>query len=150
MKRNIAAYRPGPVYPKNFLLHRTFTQFPLLSIVILRIPRQTLVKIRRTCLTIFSFFRFHTRYAGWPVTVGISVKFGTAHGRSRPEVGSTKCIDVYGKGGVSRPSRISGKSEQNVMTPTHVLRPKHNFYSLTFCRLVQYFPNGSDMNTLLS
>ena len=39
-----------------------------------------------------------TEYAGWAVTAGIPVKFDTAHGRSRPEVGSTKCIDVYGSG----------------------------------------------------
>ena len=28
------------------------------------------------------------------------MKFGTAHGISRPEVGSTKRIDVHGSGGV--------------------------------------------------
>ena len=38
----------------------------------------------------------YTEYAGWAVKAGIPVKFGTAHGRSRPEVGRAKCIDVYG------------------------------------------------------
>ena len=52
----------------------------------------------------------YTGYAGWHVTAGIPMKFGTAHGRSRPEVGSTKCIDVYGVGVVSRSSRICGTS----------------------------------------
>ena len=32
----------------------------------------------------------YTGYAGWAVTAGIPVKFGTAHDRLRPEVGSTK------------------------------------------------------------
>ena len=36
-----------------------------------------------------------TAYAGWAVTAGIPVKLRTAHGISRPEVGSTKRIDVY-------------------------------------------------------
>ena len=35
--------------------------------------------------------------------VGIPVKFGTAHGRSRLEIGSAKCIDVYESAGVSWP-----------------------------------------------
>ena len=43
----------------------------------------------------------YTEYAGCALTAGIPVKFGAAHGRSRPEVGSTKRIDVYGRGGVS-------------------------------------------------
>ena len=37
-------------------------------------------------------------YAGWAVTANLPVKYGTAHGRLRPEVGSTKRIDVYGSG----------------------------------------------------
>ena len=55
----------------------------------------------------------HTQYtgdAGCAITTGIPVKFGTAHGLSRPEVGSSKRIDVYGSGGVSRPSLIIGNS----------------------------------------
>ena len=48
----------------------------------------------------------YTAYAGWAVTAGIPVKFGAAHDRSRPEVGSMKRIDVYGTGGVSRPSLL--------------------------------------------
>ena len=35
----------GSVYPKDFLPHRTFIQFPVLSIIILSVPRRTLVKI---------------------------------------------------------------------------------------------------------
>ena len=66
---------------------------------------------------------YYTGYAGCHITAGIPVKFGTAHGGSRPEVGSAKCIDVYGSGGVSRPSRILGKSEHNIITPTLFLRP---------------------------
>ena len=46
---------------------------------------------------------FNTEYAGWAVMAHIPVNFGTAHGRSRPEVGSTKRIDLYGSGGVSLP-----------------------------------------------
>ena len=46
----------------------------------------------------------YTGYAGWAVTTRIPVKFGTAHGRSRSEVGSMKYTDVYGSRGVSRPS----------------------------------------------
>ena len=80
----------------------------------------------------------YTGYAGWAVTTRIPVKLGTAHGRSRPEVGSTKCIDVYGSGGVFRPSLIIGKYEQQIITPTDFLRLKHNFHSLTVCRLEQY------------
>ena len=69
---------------------------------------------------------------------GIPVKFGTEHGISRPEVGSMKCIDVYGSGAVSRPYRILGKSEQNIIIPSDLLRPKHNFLILTVCRLERY------------
>ena len=45
----------------------------------------------------------YTGYAGCAITAGIPVKFGTTHGRCRPDVGSTKRIDVYGSGGVYRP-----------------------------------------------
>ena len=51
-------------------------------------------------------FPCYTGHAGWAVTAGIPVKFGTAHGRSRPEVGSAKCIDLYGSGVVSWPSPV--------------------------------------------
>ena len=77
------------------------------------------------------------------------MKFDTAHGRTRPEVGSAKCIDVYGSGGVSRPSHIQGKSQQDIITPTHFLRPKHNFCSLTVRNLDQYLPNGSEKSGFL-
>ena len=75
----------------------------------------------------------YTAYAGWAITAGIPVKFGTAHGRSRPEVGGVKCIDVYGSGGVSRPSLVLGNSEQNIIDIFDILRTIHNFYSLTGC-----------------
>ena len=44
-----------------------------------------------------------TEHAGCAITTGIPVKFGTSHGRSRPEVGSTKCTDAYGRKGVTPP-----------------------------------------------
>ena len=75
----------------------------------------------------------YTGYAGWAVTAGIPVKFGTAHGRSTPEVGGAKCIDVYGRGGVSRPSLVLRNSEQNIIAIFDILRTIHNFYSLTVC-----------------
>ena len=66
------------------------------------------------------------------------MKFGNAHGTSRPEVGSAKCIDVYAATGVPPFSLIFGTSEQKMMTPTMFLGPKQNFYSLTVCNLDQY------------
>ena len=50
---------------------------------------------------ILSNYASYTEYAGLAVTAGILVKFGTAHGRSGPEVGSIKRIDVYGSRAVS-------------------------------------------------
>ena len=73
------------------------------------------------------------RVCGLAVTADIPVKFGTAHGRLRPEVGSAKCIDVYGSGGVSRPSLVLGNSEQYTIDMFDILRTIHNFYSLTMC-----------------
>ena len=92
----------------------------------------------------------HTEYVGWAITAGIPVKFCTAHGRSRPEVDSTKRIDVYGSKGASQLSRIFGKSVQNVITSTDFLRPKHHFSLRTVCTLGQYLPNGNDINIFLS
>ena len=92
----------------------------------------------------------YTGYAGWAVTAGIPVNFGTAHRRSRPEVGSAKRTDMYGSGEVSRPSHNFGKSEQDFITPTDFLRPKHNFYSLIVCNLDQYLPNSSKKSCFLS
>ena len=37
------------------------------------------------------------RGCGLAVTAGIAMKFGTAHGRSRPAVGGAKCIGSYGR-----------------------------------------------------
>ena len=91
----------------------------------------------------------YTAYAGWAVTAGIPVKFGTAHGISRPDVGSGFPIDVYGSKGVSRPSLVIGNSDQKNITPTDFLRPKHNFFSLTVHRLNQYLFHSSEMTGLL-
>ena len=70
---------------------------------------------------------------GLAVTAGIPMKFGTVHGRSTLEVGSAKCIDVYGSGEDSRPSLVLGNSEQNIIAIFDILRTIHNFYSLTMC-----------------
>ena len=59
---------------------------------------------------------FYTEDVGWAVTAGIPMKFGTTHGRSRTGVGSTKRIELYGSGGVTRHFRLFGKSEQNIIT----------------------------------
>ena len=75
----------------------------------------------------------YTAYAVWAATAGIPVKFGTAQGRSRPAVGGAKCIDVYGSGGVSRPSLVLWNSEQNIIAIFDIVRTIHNFYSLTVC-----------------
>ena len=53
----------------------------------------------------------YTEYVGWAVTARIPVKFGTAHGRSRPEVGSTKRIGASGQKGVPPAPRIFGTSD---------------------------------------
>ena len=47
--------------------------------------------IENTCVSNYAPRRNRPAYACWAVTAGIPVKFGTAHGRSRPEVGNTKC-----------------------------------------------------------
>ena len=104
---------------------------------------------KRVIFALISTLTLYTGYAGWHVTAGIPVKFGTAHGRSRPEVGSAKRIDFYGSGGVSRPSCLIGKSVQNIIILTDILRPKHNFFSLTDCGLEQYSQNGSENKVLL-
>ena len=85
----------------------------------------------------------YTEYAGCAVTAGIPVIFGTAHGRLRPEVGSTKRIGACGKKGVPPAPRIFGTSMQKMITPIVFLGPKYTFYSLTVCRLDQYLLHGS-------
>ena len=92
----------------------------------------------------------YTEYAGCALTAHIPVKFGTAHGRSRPDVGSAKRIDAYGRKGVTPAPRVFGTSDKKMMTPTLLLGPKHNFHSLTICKLHQYLPNGSENKVLLS
>ena len=76
----------------------------------------------------------YTDYASWAVTAGIPMKFGAAHARSRPEVGSGFRIDVYDRKGVSLFFRTFGTFERKRITPTGFLRPKQNFFSLTVCR----------------
>ena len=39
----------------------------------------------------------YTGYVGCAVTAVIAMNFGTAHGRSRLEVGSAKCIGACGR-----------------------------------------------------
>ena len=75
----------------------------------------------------------YTEDAGRAIAMGIPVKYDTAHGRSITEVGSAKCIDVYGSGGVSRPSLLIGNSKQKIIANTDLLRPIQHFYSLTVC-----------------
>ena len=87
---------------------------------------------------------------GLAVTAGIPVKFGTAHGRLRQELGSAKCIGAYGEKGVPRVCQKVGTSQQRNITPTIFLRPKQNFDSLTVCTLKQYLQNGSENKMLLS
>ena len=83
------------------------------------------------------------RVCGLAITAGIAVKFGTAHGRSRPAVGSVKCIGSYGRKGVPPAPCIFGTSQQKMITPTELLRPIYNFYSLTICSYDQYLLNNS-------
>ena len=73
----------------------------------------------------------YTEDAGCAIMAGIPVKFGTALGRLRPEVGSRFPIKAYGSGGVSRPSLEIDTSDQNIIAPTDLLGTKQNFYSLT-------------------
>ena len=57
----------------------------------------------------------NTEYAGWAVTARIPVKFGTTHGKWRPDVGSTKRIDAYDRKGVTPAPRIFGTSDEEMM-----------------------------------
>ena len=68
---------------------------------------------------------------GLAVTAGIAMKFGTTHGRSRPAVGGAKCIGFYGRKGVPPAPCIFGTCQQKIITPTELLRPIYNFYSIT-------------------
>ena len=54
----------------------------------------------------FSGCHMYTEYACWAVTVLIPVKFRTTHCTSRPEVGSTTRIVVYGSRGLFQPSLV--------------------------------------------
>ena len=49
------------------------------------------------------YIHTYTEDAGCAITMGIPMKFHNAHGRSRPEVGSAKCINFYGSGGFPGP-----------------------------------------------
>ena len=59
---------------------------------------------------IFVLISLYTEDAGCAITMAIPVKFGTAHDRLRPEVGSGFPIDAYGSRGVSRPYLVIGNS----------------------------------------
>ena len=91
----------------------------------------------------------YTEDVSCAIMAGIPVKFGTAHGRLRPEVGSTKRIDVYGSGGFTQAPQIFVTFDQNTITLTDLLGSKYNFYSLTVCRLDQYLPHSSEKISLL-
>ena len=91
----------------------------------------------------------YTEYAGCAITTGIPVKFGTAHGRSRPEVGSTKRIDAYGGRVVFGLCLICDTFDYKNIISMIFLRPKHNFFSVTVCRLHQYLPHSSEMTGLV-
>ena len=91
----------------------------------------------------------YTEYAGCAITTCIPVNFGTAHGRSRPEVGSGFPIEGYGRKGVPQPPRIFGTSEQKNIIPTPISRPKQKKFSLTVCTLEQYLQNGNENKILL-
>ena len=58
-------------------------------------------------------------------------------------------VSENGRKGVAPAPRIFDTSDQKLMTPTVFVGPKHNFYSLTVCRLDQYLPNGSENTALL-
>ena len=62
----------------------------------------------------------------------IAVKFSTAYGRSRAEVGSRKRIDPYGRKGVAPFSRIVGSSDQKITPHLIHLRAKTKLF-LTYC-----------------
>ena len=74
----------------------------------------------------------------YTLTMGIPVKFCTAHGASRPEVGNGFRIDAHGRKGLSPCSCIFGTCLQQNITPTAFLVSKQNFFSLTVCRLNHY------------
>ena len=74
----------------------------------------------------------YTEDAGWAVTAGIPMKFGTAHGKSALEVGGAKCNGAYGRKGVTPPPQTFGTSKQKIITPTDLLRSIHNFNPLLF------------------
>ena len=57
------------------------------------------------------------RVCGLHMRAGIPVKFGTAHGRSKLEVGSAKRIDANDKKGVYLFSRTFSTSEQKKYHP---------------------------------
>ena len=78
----------------------------------------------------------NTVYVGCAITAVIAVKFGTAHGRSQPEVGSAKCI--VAKRGFPGSPEFSVLLTRKIILPTILLRRKLNFFSLTVCRLNQY------------
>ena len=76
----------------------------------------------------------YTEDVGCAITTTIPVKFDTAHGRSRPEVSSTKCIDVYGGSGVvSPPSPRCGISNQKGISFDHDVVEAKTKLCLAYC-----------------
>ena len=73
----------------------------------------------------------YTEDAGFAITKGIPLKFGTAHGTSRPEVGSKKCIDVYGRQGVIPAPLFFGTSNKK-LSPYDLFEPKTKL-GLAYC-----------------
>ena len=77
---------------------------------------------------------YPTGYAGCALTARIPVKFGTAHGRSRPEVGNGFRIDANGRKGVSPFPRIFGTSDKkNYPPPPYCLFEAHTKLFLAYC-----------------
>ena len=63
---------------------------------------------------------------------------------------SSACgIPPYGRKGVPLAPNIFGTSKQKIIPPTHVLRPIHNFYSLTIHSKDKYLLNRSENKVLL-
>ena len=89
------------------------------------------------CVTQPGLFLFvggsYTEDAGLAFTAGIPMKFRSAHGRLRPEVGSGFLIDGCARKWVPPSSRIFGTSDKEINPPTALLRPIQNLFSLTVC-----------------
>ena len=92
----------------------------------------------------------YTEYAGLAVTADIGVKFGTAHGRLRPEDGSGFPIEAYGSRGVSQPSLVFGKMAKLSMYMSNLqkVRMDYSSHGIYTCNHVGFslFPLLSSWN----